>query len=67
MPTQTIIEHVRRDGILYRIDHTMVESIVDEKAEKEAAIDKEIADHRKRIVELEAEKAAVASEAGKQG
>jgi len=63
MTTQTIIEHVRRDGILYRIDHTMVETIVDEAAEKNAAIDEEIASLQKRIMELKIAKEASIAEA----
>lgn len=56
MATQTIIEYVRRDNVLYKVEHTMIETIVDERVEKITAIDKEIADLQARIAELQKEK-----------
>jgi hypothetical protein len=57
--TQTIIERVQKeDGKFYRIEHTMVTTEIDDKAEKLAAIVQKQAELQKQIDDLENEKAS---------
>ena len=65
MSTQTIIEDVIRDGVRYRIEHTMVETIVDDKTEKATFIDRQITGLQKQIDDLKAEQATLSAGIGK--